>query len=117
MFRIGQKRAQSAFGARLALLAIALQLVLSFGHIHALPAQEAVLSVPAQSSGGPDLPLAGDDCAVCANIAAFAALDLPQQAVILPPATQAEILAQVAVAVAFHPVPIRHFASRAPPAA
>jgi len=117
MFPIGQKRAQAGFGARLALLAIALQLVLSFGHIHALPVQQAVLSVPAQSSGGPDLPLAGDDCAICANIAAFAALDLPQHAVFLPPATRAEIIAPVAPAVAFHPVPIRHFASRAPPAA
>jgi hypothetical protein len=116
MFRIGRKRAQSGFGARLAVLAIALQLVLSFGHIHALPTQEAVFSVPAQSSGGQDLPLAGDDCAICANIAAFATLVLPQQAHFLPPATRAEILAPIAVAVAFHPVPIRYFASRAPPA-
>ena len=116
MFPIGQRRAYSGFGARLALLAIALQLVLSFGHIHPLPTQQAVLSVPAQG-GGPDLPLTGDDCAVCANIAAFAALDLPTQTVFLPPATRAEILAPVTVAVDFHPIPIRHFSPRAPPAA
>jgi len=115
MFLIGQKRAYRGFGARLALLAFALQLVLSFGHIHPLPTQQAIISLPAHG-GGPDLPLAGDDCAVCANIAAFAALDLPKQTFFLPPATRAEILAPHAVAVDFRPVALRHFRSRAPPA-
>lgn len=117
MFRNGQERAYRGFGARLALLAIALQLVLSFAHIHPLPTQQVAFSAPAQQGGGPDLPLTGDDCAVCANIAAFAALDLPTQAVFLPPSTRAEILAPVSVAVDFRPIPIRHFASRAPPSA
>jgi hypothetical protein len=114
MFLRGQRRTPSGFGARLAFLAIALQLVLSFGHIHPLPTQQAVFAVP-PPSGGPDLPLAGDDCAICANITAFASLDLPQQAYFLPPATRAEILAPIAVATDFRPIAVRHFASRAPP--
>lgn len=117
MSQIGQRRAQSGFGARLALLAIALQLVLSFAHIHPLPSHQVAIAAPAHGQGSPDLPLAGDDCAVCANIAAFAALDLPRQAVFQPPATAAEIVAPVAVALDFRPVAVRHFSSRAPPSA
>lgn len=114
MFRFGLGRAQSGFGARLALLAIALQLILSFGHIHPLPTAPAAISAPAQN-GTPDLPLAGDDCAICANIAAFASLDLPEQAEFAAPSTRAEILAPVTAAGDFRPVAIRHFSSRAPP--
>jgi len=100
----------------LALLAIALQLVLSFGHIHPLPTAQATISAPAQN-GGSDLPVAGDDCAICANIAAFAVLDLPKQAAFRVPSTRAEIIAPMAAAMDFHPVTVRHFSSRAPPSA
>lgn len=99
----------------MALLAIALQLVLSFAHIHPLPTEQATISAPAQGNGS-DLPMAGDDCAICANIAAFASLDLPKQAEFQPPATRAEILAPIAVAADFRAPAIRHFSSRAPPA-
>lgn len=115
MFPFGLRRAQSGIGARLALLAIALQLVLSFAHIHQLPLSQATISAPAQSGGGSDLPLAGDDCAICANIAAFASLDLPEQAEFLAPTARAEILAPILVALSFRPVAFRHFSSRAPP--
>jgi len=116
MFYSGRRRAPSGFGAWLALSAIALQLVLSFAHIHPLPTQQVVFSVPSQS-GGPDVPLAGDDCAICANIAAFASLDLPQQGFFLLLATRAEILAPITGATDFRPIAVRHFSSRAPPAA
>src|SRR4051812_8107914 len=116
MFRFGPRRAQSGIGARLALLAIALQLVLSFAHIHPLPIAQATFSALAQS-GGQDLPLAGDGCAICANIAAFASLDLPGQAEFPLPATRAEILTSLSAATDFRPAALRHFSSRAPPAA
>jgi hypothetical protein len=98
------------------LLAIALQLVLSFAHIHPLPAPQTVISAPAQS-GGQDLPLAGDECAICANIAAFASLDLPGHAEFPAPATRAETLSPLTGAEDFRPVALRHFSSRAPPSA
>lgn len=116
MYRIGLRRAYSGFGARLALLAIALQLVLSFAHIHPLPISQPSFSAPAQS-GGSDVPAAGDDCAICANIAAFASLDLPKQAVFQPSATRIETLAPVAAAADFRPVTSRPFSARAPPSA
>lgn len=103
-------------GARFGLLALALQLVLSFAHIHPLPTQVASVSAPA-GIPGPDLPLADGDCAICASIAAFAALDLPHQAYFVPPATAAEILAPASVEREHRAAPIRHFSSRAPPAA
>ena len=116
MFHFGPRRAQSGFGARLALLAIALQLVLSFAHIHPLPVPQTAISAPAQS-GGQDLPLAGDECAICANIAAFASLDLPKQAEFAAPSVRAEILTPAVAAADFRPVSFRLFASRAPPSA
>jgi len=97
-------------------LAIALQLVLSFAHIHPLPTPQATISAPAQN-GGPDLPLAGDDCAICASIAAFASLDLPKLAEFPAPAARVDILAPAAAAADFRPVAFSHFSSRAPPAA
>lgn len=100
----------------MALLAIALQLVLSFGHIHPLPTALETISAPAQS-GSPDLPQAGDDCAICANIAAFASLDLPGQAEFTVPSALAEILAPATVATDLRPAAFRYFSSRAPPAA
>ena len=103
-------------GARFGLLALALQLVLSFGHIHPLPSQITAFSAPAGIPGGSDLPLADGDCAICASIAAFASLDLPVQAALLPPVSAAEILSSVLATDEHRAAPIRHFSSRAPPA-
>ena len=104
-------------GARFGLLALALQLVLSFGHIHPLPSQITEISAPSGNTGGPDLSLVDGACAICASIAAFASLDLPVQADFLPPATTAEIISPVTVAGEHRAAPIRYFSSRAPPAA
>ncbi len=116
MYRDGHKSLLTRLGARFGLLALALQLVLSFGHIHPLPSQVAAISAPAGNSS-PDLPATGDDCAICANIAAFASLDLPPQGGIVPPASVAEILAPVSAASEYRAAPILHFSSRAPPSA
>jgi len=115
MFQFGYRRPSTGFGARLAIMAIALQLVLSFGHIHPLPYAGTVASTPGDSA--PDMPAAGDDCAICANIAAFAALDLPGRTFIPLPTAKAVVLASDSVARAVDLTPIRHFSSRAPPAA
>jgi hypothetical protein len=116
MFRSGYRTGLTRLGARLGLLALVLQLVLSFGHVHPLPSAVAAISAPA-GSGEPDLPLAGDDCAICASIAAFAAADLPRQADLVPPTSIAQILAPVSAAREHRAAPIFHFSSRAPPSA
>jgi hypothetical protein len=62
-------------GSRLALLALAVQLVLSFGHVHAsaqTPAEASTASLPLQSGsdpapGQPHDP--ADNCAICAVMA------------------------------------------------
>ncbi len=117
MLQDGHRGLLTRLGARLGLLALALQLVLSFGHIHPLPSQITALSAPAGTTGGSDLPLSDGDCAICASIAAFASLDLPVQAAFLPPVTTAEIISPVTVAGEHRAAPIRYFSSRAPPAA
>ena len=117
MFRNGYRPALTRLGARLGLLALALQLVLSFAHIHPLPLHETALSAPAGGTA-PDLPLADGACAICAGIAAFATLDLPRQADFVPPATAAERMALAVPAGEPRAPPTRHhFSSRAPPAA
>jgi hypothetical protein len=103
-------------GARLGLLALALQLVLSFAHIHPLPSPANAVSAPAGNTA-PDLPAAADDCAICASIAAFAALDLPRQSVLIMPGAAATILAPQSATTEYRAPPILYFSSRAPPAA
>jgi hypothetical protein len=116
MFRDGHRPVLTRLGARLGLLALALQLVLSFAHIHPLPLRETSLSAPAGSSA-PDLPMADGACAICASIAAFATLDLPLRAEFVPPGTAVKMVALVVPAGQPRAPPTRHFSSRAPPAA
>ena len=107
-------------GARLALLAIALQLVLSFGHVHPLPsASSAVQQIETQHEGpfGSDDGLGGD-CAICVNIAAFSTLDVPQTAALsLPAFVPAETLKPRTVALSVALAAFPPFNSRAPPSA
>lgn len=115
MYQNGHKPLLTRLGARLGLLALALQLVLSFAHIHPLPASVTAISAPAGNTS-PDLPATGDDCAICASIAHFAALDLPRQAALVPSSSAALILAPVSATGEHRAPPILHFSSRAPPA-
>ncbi|MEH2474858.1 N-acetylglucosamine kinase-like BadF-type ATPase [Nitrobacteraceae bacterium AZCC 2161] len=120
---IGMKwfRTHIKHGSRLALFALAIQFVLSFGHFHAAnaqtaPADSAIESVqlPTDSSHTPDQHPA-DNCAICAVLALagtalFATppvLLLPQAAEFLYLATDAEFIHLGAFDVAFQP--------RAPP--
>jgi hypothetical protein len=115
-------RSNIKHGSRLALLALAIQFVLSFGHFHGIAAQaapaiqaEAGLTQPS-SSQDPDQQQPADPCAICAvmalaNAALFAmppVLLLPQAAEFLYRATDAEFVHLDHGSVAFQP--------RAPPA-
>jgi hypothetical protein len=118
-------RSNIKHGSRLALVALAVQLVLSFGHFHGVAAQAApaVQSV-AINVAGQQLPASnhdsdqqpGDTCAICAvvalaNTVLFATpplLLLPEAVDFLYRTTDAEFVHLNAVRVAFQP--------RAPPA-
>jgi hypothetical protein len=118
-------RSNIRHGSRLALLALAIQLVLSFGHFHGVGANAATASpaLTAQDSGiGRSQPQPAsnhetdDACAICAvmamaNTVLFASppiLLLPQAVELLYRITDAEFLHLNSASVAFQP--------RAPPA-
>jgi hypothetical protein len=64
-------RRRCRYAAGMALFALALQLALSFGHIHALPTPQPTASVTAQVHDGPSPPGNHDDdyCSICAVLA------------------------------------------------
>ena len=72
-------RAKLKIGARLAIFALALQIALSFGHVHLGDIRHAVgdLSVPSASTQQP-VSDADDYCAICASIYLVASSFLPQ---------------------------------------
>ena len=114
-------------GSRLALLALAIQFALSFGHFHgvahAAPAVQSAASLTAPTAGTKPAPAsdrdsdrhANDACAICAVIAMANAtvfstpplLRLPEAVEFLYRTTDAEFVHLNAVRVAFQP--------RAPP--
>jgi hypothetical protein len=86
-------------GAHLALFALAVHMVLSFGHVHAdfFTPRSALAAATAEPSGAPaaDLPgqpshpyrdsVAHDFCAVCANISVLGSLVLAAPSALLTP--------------------------------
>jgi Protein of unknown function (DUF2946) len=110
-------RSNIKHGSRLALLVLAIQFALSFGHFHGAAAQAAPVSVQQQQpASNPDSDQqTGDNCAICAvmalaNTVLFATppvLLLPQAVEFLYLATDAEFMHLNSARVAFQP--------RAPP--
>jgi hypothetical protein len=94
-WRMGWFRSNRGVVAWVALFALACQLVLSFGHVHAGPFGGGSLEFAAAETGNasadspPSAPqkdpigLAGDYCAICASIGLAGALILPILATIL----------------------------------
>jgi|SRR5262252_8968980 len=100
---MGWFRANRGVVAWLAFFALACQLVLSFGHVHvgkfsggsaAWAAVETgdTSDVPPPSPQKNPIGLAGDFCAVCANISLASTLVLPILLVILAPSLFTEVL-------------------------
>jgi hypothetical protein len=117
-------RTNGRFGTWLALAALALQLILSFGHVHldgvhrGLPALHVVAagapsspSVPAQQPSND----ADDYCAICATIFLAANSFLPQAPQLPVPFVARSIEHFDAVAVVFITPRRAAFQSRAPP--
>ena len=122
-------RSHKRLGARLALLALAVQIVLSFGHVHfyafGLASANATPVATAQDAGavppGKPAPIhksdrpVGADCAICALIQLFA-ISAPAAAPALPlPAGLAPIGLQAPLASALAAPPHFLFQARAPP--
>ena len=112
--------------AWLAFFALACQLLLSFGHVHvgkfsggsaewaAVESGSAPADAPSSPQKNPN-GLAGDFCAICANIGLANALVLPVLAIILAPRLFTEILPWSVAAsdpASFDHVP---FSARGPP--
>ncbi|HEY2529869.1 MAG TPA: hypothetical protein VGJ20_18340 [Xanthobacteraceae bacterium] len=122
-------RANRRSGGRLALLALALQLALSFGHIHredifgppGAAAFAAAAVTPAADHARPlDFPSKHTDdyCAICAAMAFLASSFVPQLPVLPLPVVATPIERHVARVVSFAIAPQRTpFRSRAPPLA
>lgn len=113
-------RANIKHGARLALLALALQFGLSFGHFHAGAAQAAALAiqaVAAQSDTHNDSDRhPSEDCAICAVIAlARMVLSATPPVLLLPQAEAFRYLVTDAAFVDLNPAGVA-FQPRAPPA-
>jgi len=111
----------------LAFFALACQLLLSFGHVHvgkfsggsaawaAAESTDASADVPPSSPQKSPIGLAGDFCAICANISLTNTLVLPILAIILAPRLSTEILPWSVAASA--PATFDHlpFSARGPP--
>jgi hypothetical protein len=114
-------RSNIRHGSRLALLALAIQFVVSFGHFHgiavqAAPAAQSLSSLTQPSAPDEDQRRPGEPCAICAVMALANAalsaspplLSLPQAVAFLHSATDAEFVHLDHSRLAFQP--------RAPPA-
>ncbi len=101
---MGWFRSKRGVVAWLAFFALACQLVLSFGHVHgghvgggstawaAPEARDGSANAPPSSPQNQPIGLAGDFCAICANINLAKTLILPILAIILAPRLFTEIL-------------------------
>ena len=124
-FVMGWVRGSIRFGSWLALSALAIQLVLSFGHIHAedfAPAADIQAAVDADhDAGNPAEPdhhgLGHDDCAICATTALLATLVIPPPPALDLPATYSFAFLDEAIACRWIGAAPRLFQARAPPLA
>lgn len=109
------------FGGWLGLAALALQLVLSFGHVHLYGLHRAAPSVAVAGTGGQGAPgpHPGNDvddyCAICANIYLTATSFVPQAPPLPVPVGEERIEHRFAVVLAVNEPPRVAFRSRAPP--
>ena len=118
-------REHRLIGTRLALFALALQLILSFGHVHSEdfgfvgPAHAVTVSAPSTGAPAGDLDEAPghDYCALCATLALASTLTLPAPPALPMPVIEAPRWDIVASAEQIDFDLHAAFQARAPPAA
>jgi len=113
-------RRRAEFGY-LALVALATQLVLSFGHTHAPRAPDANLALacrtffnPAADHNCPPLKT-HDDCALCWTVAAAGTLVLPELPALAPPSIEGGVLLAQLDQAPLLAIPTAAFDARGPP--
>lgn len=110
-------------GGWAALFALAVQLVLSFGHMHPLPTTSApVLTAavgggPLQSGGGDPGDAASDICAICVSIHLASTTALPPPVPLVVPVATYLVVAYSRGHVVEPRLPPLPFRTRAPPTA
>lgn len=119
-------RSHRRLGARLALFALAVQIVVSFGHVHldklasSAPAAAGLSLLTANRDQTPASPDhhggAGDVCAICAVIALVASSVVPEAAQLSPPAPAPADWPREFAAAPPLSDPHHSFQARAPPA-
>ena len=118
---MGWVRARRKLGGWLALLALALQLALSFGHVHAeefAAANPAIVAAQPAGPGGTQQPSGNhDDCPICVVIHLAGTLLLPAPPAIPLPASFAIAQRYVPALQALVAAPAASFQARAPPQA
>jgi hypothetical protein len=113
-------RRNAGWTVRLALLALAVQLAVSFGHVH-VPDVHAGISAgiaaaaPAKGDDDPQHP-GPDYCAICAVMHLAGSLTLPESAVLATPAFE-RIAWSAAIASPIRATHRDHFRARGPPQA
>jgi hypothetical protein len=116
-----QGRNLNRFGARLALLAVALHVVLSFAHFHPTQTISVLTAVTSTEQSAPQpVPLApaiADDCAICANIAAFNSLTITPTTLVTLAALWVALLSPLPALWAEQSTHYHLFQTRAPPSA
>src|ERR1700692_4558421 len=124
-FVMGWMRGSIRFGSSLALFALALQLTLSFGHIHAedfAPAFDIHATMDVDHDGGNPAEHdhhgpGHDDCAICATTALLATLVIPPPPALDLPATYSFAFLDEAIVRDWIGAAPRLFQARAPPLA
>ena len=117
-------RTHTGLGSRLALFALAVQLVLSFGHAHVgkiAPASSqgaiSVAQAPDRNGGPAPKPHTGADdfCAICATVSLLASSVLPTASSVLPPAAAEHRWPTELASARISSLPFVLFQARAPP--
>jgi hypothetical protein len=123
----GRPRPVRTFGAALALLALAVQLVLSFGHFHPsdffaggqapfVSQSDGATAPAAPERRAPALP-AHDNCAICVTMAMAASSALPAPLILVPPGVFGRVSLPVPIRPTLAAAPRLPFQTRAPPLA
>jgi hypothetical protein len=116
-----RRRAFQRLGSRLALFALLLQAVLSFGHYHADPtvgdgARTCVGTPCSSASSDVGDPANHPDCPICATMALAGSLLLPAPTLLPRPTSAGVDTSLLGSDYGLAPTPYRLFETRAPPA-
>ena len=115
-----QRRILTRVGAKLAMFAIALHLVLSFAHVHPVVIGAPAIAAPLADHPAPTAPAApaaDDSCANCANVTAIGSQALPVPFILARMTAESVAVVAPLSCCLVRSRTFGHFRSRAPPTA